>query len=66
MGKITGQEYVQYLTERVVSYMDMPLEQRKELKQTAKATREPWLLRWFGVGGAYVYMRKNKKKLQDE
>ena len=66
MGKVTGHEYVQYLTERVVHYLDMPVDQRKAIKQTAKATREPWLLRWFGVGGAYVYLQQQKKKHQDE
>lgn len=58
---ISSSEYIKYLTERVVGYIDKPTEE----KQEAKAQKEQWLIRWFGAGGAYIYYsRKNKN--QDE
>jgi hypothetical protein len=41
-----GTEYLKYVTERVVSYMDTEVE---EAKSNKKLSREPWLTRWFGV-----------------
>ena len=43
-------EYVKYLTEQFVNYMERPREERKQLRSSAKASREPWLTRWFGWG----------------
>ncbi|TVY04341.1 YqzE family protein [Cohnella terricola] len=39
-------EYLKYMTERVVSYME-----RSEDEETSppKKSREPWLTKWFGV-----------------
>lgn len=62
MGKITGQEYVQYLTEQLVEFMETPNEQRKLKKKEAKLMKEQWLLKWFGVGGASVLMWMKKRK----
>jgi hypothetical protein len=42
-----GTEYLKYVTERVVSYMDTEAEE--EAKPHKKLSREPWLTRWFGV-----------------
>lgn len=61
----SSSEYIKYLTERVVSYIDKPKEEKMRLKEEAKAQKEQWLIRWFGAGGAYIYYaRKNKN--QDE
>ncbi|WP_372663741.1 YqzE family protein [Cohnella sp.] len=41
-------EYLKYMTERVVSYLDSNgIEEEK--KSDKKISREPWLTRWFGV-----------------
>ncbi|QMV43964.1 YqzE family protein [Cohnella cholangitidis] len=40
-------EYLKYVTEKVVKYMD-PSEE-EETKPSRKASREPWLTRWFGL-----------------
>lgn len=45
-----GSELVKYMTEQLVTYMETPAETRKQSKTSAKATREPWLTRWFGWG----------------
>lgn len=64
---ISSSEYLKYLTERVVGYIDKPKSEKAQIKEQAKAQREQWLIRWFGVGGAYIYYaRKNKHHDQDE
>lgn len=47
-----GNDLVKYMTEQLVQYMETPSETRKQAKTSAKATREPWLTRWFGWGPA--------------
>ncbi len=43
-------EYLKYMTERVVSYLDNPAEEESDEPQpNRKVSREPWLTRWFGV-----------------
>lgn len=61
MAKITGQEYVAYLTEQLVEYIETPTGHRKEQKKAAKELKEPWLLKWFGVGGASILLWMKKK-----
>lgn len=45
-----GSDLAKYVTEQFVTYMETPSEVRKQVKSTAKASREPWLTRWFGWG----------------
>lgn len=52
MAKIKGDELVKYMAERFVDYMGTPAETRKQARTSAKAAREPWLIRWFGWGPA--------------
>jgi len=62
VGKITGQEYLQYITEQFVDYIETPASTRKNAKKAAKALKEPWLLRWFGAGGASILLWLKRKK----
>ncbi|RIX59389.1 YqzE family protein [Paenibacillus nanensis] len=52
MAKIKGDELVKFMTERFVEYLETPAESRKNARTSAKASREPWLTRWFGWGPA--------------
>lgn len=61
MGKISGEEYLQYLTEQLVEYIDKPAEVRKQAKKIAKAQKEQWLTRWFGAGGTGLLMWLKRK-----
>ncbi|NBD26303.1 YqzE family protein [Paenibacillus glycinis] len=45
------EDYIKFMTGKVVDYMETPQEQRKENRKKAKAAKEPWLTRWFGLGG---------------
>jgi hypothetical protein len=40
---MSSQDYVRYLTERFVHYVETPKEQR------IKKKKEPWSYRWFGM-----------------
>ncbi|MFC4596688.1 YqzE family protein [Cohnella hongkongensis] len=62
-----GSEYLKYVTERVVSYMDRPKEEKPE--KPAGKIKEPWLTKWFGVApiGLRIWwgsraLRKNKTR----
>ncbi|MBW7454685.1 YqzE family protein [Paenibacillus sepulcri] len=42
-------EWVKYVTEQFVQYVETSKDERKQSRQTAKASREPWLTKWFGI-----------------
>ncbi|RED89154.1 YqzE family protein [Cohnella phaseoli] len=61
-----GSEYLKYMTERVVSYMERPKE--KEQPRAARS-KELWLTKWFGMApmGLMIWWggraeRKNKTR----
>lgn len=51
MIPIKGNDYVKFMTEQVVSYIDLPKEERKKRKTDLKAQKNhpPIGNRWFGV-----------------
>ncbi|RKP54389.1 YqzE family protein [Cohnella endophytica] len=51
-----GNEYVKYVTERVVSYMERPEDEDAEESAPRMLSREPWLTRWFGVAPLGIMM----------
>ncbi|MFC5404151.1 YqzE family protein [Cohnella soli] len=67
-------EYIRYVTEKVVGYMEktaspQTADDEKAKGHTSKISREPWLTRWFGVAplGVQVWWtgradRKNKTR----
>ncbi|CAM4127047.1 hypothetical protein BAMA_22465 [Bacillus manliponensis] len=58
-------DYIRYVTQQFVSYMDVPKEDRKQKRQQRRAEREPFLNRWFGIvpfSAAFVYERVKKKR----
>ena len=60
-----GVDLVQYITEKVVNYMDMPPEERKQNRKL-RHPKEAWLSRWFGVVpfalSMWLEQRRNKLK----
>ncbi|WP_284640834.1 YqzE family protein [Paenibacillus silviterrae] len=42
-------ELVKYVTQRVVQYIEMPKEVRKQVRATQREGREHWETRWFGM-----------------
>jgi hypothetical protein len=57
-------EYVQYVTEKIVSYYDQPKEERKNRKVQAKQMRAPWMVRWFGMMPFSIRMYVDEVKLK--
>lgn len=43
-------EYVKFMAEKFISYVETPRDERKQNIASAKSRREPWLTRWFGIG----------------
>jgi hypothetical protein len=50
MATIKGDEYVKYVTEQLVTFIETPREERKQIRTSARALKDPWLTRWFGWG----------------
>ncbi|MFC4777274.1 YqzE family protein [Paenibacillus sp. GCM10023252] len=56
MAVVKSDELIKYMTQRVVTYIETPREEREKTRASAKVTREPWLTRWFGWGPVGVMM----------
>lgn len=57
-------DYVRFVTQQFVSYMNDPKEERKQKKQQRRSEKEPFLNRWFGVMplSAALFYQKVKQK----
>ncbi|MDZ5471024.1 YqzE family protein (plasmid) [Bacillus sp. 31A1R] len=54
-------DYVKYITQTVVKYIDQPKDERKKLREQRKNEKETFLFRWFGIiPYAFLGMRKKK------
>ncbi|MFD3447751.1 YqzE family protein [Microbacteriaceae bacterium 4G12] len=42
-------DYVKFVTQQFVSYMDSPKQDRKQRRVQRRQEKEPFLIRWFGV-----------------
>jgi ribonuclease PH len=60
-----GEELVQYITEKVVHYMETPKETRKQNRQL-RHPKEAWLNRWFGVVpfALSMWLEQQRKKFK--
>jgi hypothetical protein len=54
-------DYVKYLTQTVVKYIDQPKEERRKMKQAKKEAEATFLFRWFGIL-PFMLMSSVKKK----
>lgn len=46
---MSGNDYIKYVTEQVVSYLDLPAEEKKKRKMEQKQTSPSFSNRWLGV-----------------
>ncbi|MFD1335485.1 YqzE family protein [Oceanobacillus iheyensis] len=44
-----GNDYLRYMTEQVVTYLDLPKEEKRKRKKRYKRTNDVYQSRWFGV-----------------
>ncbi|WP_377888531.1 YqzE family protein [Alkalihalobacillus sp. R86527] len=59
---MSSNDLVKFMTQQVVSYMDQPKEERVNNRAERKATKQPFLFRWFGVIPMAISMFLRKKK----
>ncbi len=59
----SGDELVKYITERVVTFMETPKEERKRNTKP----KEPWAEKWFGMIplGLSLMKREPRRKHKD-
>ncbi|MBP2240860.1 hypothetical protein J2Z40_001419 [Cytobacillus eiseniae] len=58
-------DYVKYITQTVVKYIDQPKDERRKQRLNKKDIKEPFLFKWFGVipyALHAIVKRKNKEK----
>ncbi|MED3571657.1 YqzE family protein [Cytobacillus praedii] len=55
-------DYVKYITQTVVKYIDQPKDERKKSRLEKKNAKEPFLLKWFGIIPYAIYDLFNRKK----
>ncbi|SDW08779.1 YqzE-like protein [Marininema mesophilum] len=62
---MSSQEYIKFLTQRMVRYMDTPKIERREARRERREKQPSWSTRWFGMipFGVSMYARKQKKRL---
>jgi protein-arginine kinase len=58
-------DYVKYLTQTVVQYIDQPKDERKKLRQEKKDHKADFMYRWFGIM-PYVLMLKIKERRKEQ
>jgi hypothetical protein len=48
MASTKTEEFVKYITQQFVTYLDTPREVRREARNRHKSIRGPWYEHWFG------------------
>jgi hypothetical protein len=56
-------DYVKYITQTVVQYIDQPQNERKKLRQEKKEQRATFMYRWFGIV-PFVFMLQLRERKQ--
>jgi len=62
---VSTNDYLKFVTEEVVKYIDTPKDKRKEQRKRRKNERAPFLSRWFGIIPFAIAMsmkKRNKRK----
>ncbi|MFF2482831.1 YqzE family protein [Paenibacillus sp. NPDC058071] len=62
----SGNDLIKYMTVQVVQYMETPRAERKQARASAKAQREHWLTRWFGVGAMSLLIWRRSKREENQ
>ncbi|CRK84121.1 YqzE family protein [Neobacillus massiliamazoniensis] len=55
-------DYVKYMTQTIVQYVDQPKEERKRLRTERKQAQGSLWYRWFGILPYVVYTEIKKRK----
>ncbi|MDP4162828.1 MAG: YqzE family protein [Bacillota bacterium] len=58
-------DYVKFMTQTMVQYMDLPREERKKRKQERKEAKAAFWYRWFGILPYVLYSEmKNRNEMK--
>ncbi|MDP4085240.1 MAG: YqzE family protein [Bacillota bacterium] len=55
-------DYVKYITQTFVQYIDQPRDERKRLRHERKQSKASFWYRWFGILPWVLYSEVNKRK----
>jgi hypothetical protein len=55
-------DYVKFVTQQIVSYIDQPKDQRKQQKSEKRGTKQPLSYRYFGMIPLAISLFIKKKK----
>jgi hypothetical protein len=56
-------DYVKYITQTFVQYIDQPKEERKKMKQEKKDQKASFLFRWFGIFPYILLLKIRERQL---
>ncbi|MCD5323545.1 MULTISPECIES: YqzE family protein [Pontibacillus] len=59
---MSGNDYVKFMTQEIVKYMDLPEEERKKRKEQKKQQEAALSSKWFGVLPFALKFMFNKKQ----
>ncbi|MFD1736522.1 YqzE family protein [Bacillus salitolerans] len=56
-------DLLKFVTQQLVTYLDSPKDQRKQVKRARKSSKTPLVSRWFGVVpfGFMMFFKKREK-----
>lgn len=46
---MSGNDYIKFMTEQVVTYIDLPSDERKKRKEQHREKKQTYTNRWLGV-----------------
>jgi hypothetical protein len=55
-------DYVKFMTQTIVKYIDQPKDERKRLKHERKLAKASFWYRWFGILPFLLYSEVNRRK----
>ncbi|PTM59327.1 YqzE family protein [Desmospora activa] len=59
---MSSQDYIKFLVQEMVRYMDTPKQERKETRRQRKEQRPSWATHWFGMVPHSVKMFTDKQR----
>lgn len=60
-------DYVKYMTQTIVKYVDQPKDERKRLRDERKQAKASFWYRWFGILPYVVYTEvKHRKEVKKQ
>lgn len=57
-------DYLKFLTQTFVSYIDQPKEVKEKARQERKEEKEPFLYKWFGILPYVLYYSLKRRNHQ--